>query len=429
MSSVWFVFGTMALFLLMNIPVAFALGLTAMFFLMFKTTVPLSIIVQRLYLGADSFPLLAAPLFILAGNLMNESGMSDRLVDFASAIVGHIQGGLAAVNVLTSMLFAGISGSSMADTAAVGGVLIPAMIERGYPRDFTAAVTAASSTIGIIIPPSVPMILYGVFMQVSVTTLFIAGIIPGILVGLAQIAVAYIICVRSGYEPPTTFSWRTLLQSTIDALPVLVLPLIILGGIMGGVFTPTEAAAVAVVYAFLLGALVYKAFDAKRLFKILLTSAETTGSVMIVIAVASLLGWILAYARIPQLLVGPFLNMTSNPTAFMWVASVILIIAGTFLHGTAMLVIIVPLLGAVAKAMAIDPIQFGMVVILNWGIGQQTPPVGSALFITCSLAKVDMAELTRANIPFIGTLLLVLALVIHFPSIVLFVPRLVGIYG
>jgi len=308
-------------------------------------------------------------------------------------------------------------------------VLIPAMVERGYPRDFTAAVTAASSTIGIIIPPSVPMILYGVFMQVSVTTLFIAGIVPGVLIGLAQIAVSYIISVRSNYEPPSAFSWRDLVHSTIDALPVLFLPLIILGGIMGGVFTPTEAAAVAVVYAFLLGALVYKAFDAKRLFKILLHSAETTGSVMIVIAVASLLGWILAYARVPQMLVGPFLTMTSNPTAFLWVASLILIIAGTFLHGTAMLVIIVPLLGAVAKAMAIDPVHFAMVVILNWGIGQQTPPVGSALFITCSLAKVDMAELTRANLPFIGTLLLILALVIHFPNLVLFVPRLVGIYG
>jgi len=327
---------------------------------------------------------------------------------------------------VTSMFFAGVSGTSMADTAAVGGVLIPAMIDKGYKRDFTGAVTAASSTIGIIIPPSVPMILYGVFVGLSVPTLFIAGLVPGILIGLFMSLLAYGISVREGYGADTAFSWKNLFKTFYESLPALVLPLIILGGIMGGVFTTTEAAGAAAVYIILYGFFT-REFTLKKIYATAKETALLSGQVMIVIAVANLLGWVFAYAKIPQLLVNPFLNLTTNPYVFLWVVSGILIIAGTFLHGTAMLVIVIPLFLPIVAKLGIHPIHFAMVVIMCWGIGQQTPPVASALYITCSIAQIDMWSLTKANIPFIGTLIAVLALVIHLPDlVVLSVPRLIG---
>ncbi len=420
------VFSLMALFIALNLPVAFALGITSLVFLKIATEVPLIVVVQRLFLGVDSFTLLGVPLFIFVGVLMNYTNLSQKIIDFCMALVGHLKGGLAMVNIVTSMFFAGVSGTSMADTAAVGGVLIPAMIDKGYKRDFTAAVTAASSTIGIIIPPSVPMILYGVFVGLSVPTLFIAGLVPGILIGVVMCAIAYVISIKEGYGADTAFNWNTLLKTFISSIPALVLPLIILGGIMGGVFTTTEAAGAAATYIILYG-LIRKEFTLKKVYEAAKESALLSGQVMIIIAVANLLGWVFAYAKIPQLLVNPFLSLTNNPLIFLWIVSLILIIAGTFLHGTAMLVIVVPLFLPVAAKLGIHPLHFAMVVIMCWGIGQQTPPVASALYITCTLAQIDMWSLTKANIPFIGSLIFVLALVIHLPNIVvLSVPRLLG---
>ncbi len=427
MSLVILVFGLMSLFILMNIPVAFALGVTSLAFMALATNVPLVIVVQRLYLGVDSFTLLAVPLFIFVGVLMNYTSLSRRIVEFAMAMVGHLRGGLAIVNVVTSMFFAGISGTSMADTAAVGGVLIPGMIKKGYRADFTGAVTAASSTIGIIIPPSVPMILYGVFVGMSVSTLFIAGIVPGILVGLFMSILAYGISVKQGYGSDTTFSLPLLLRTFVASIPALVLPLIILGGIMGGVFTTTEAAGIGAVYIIIYG-LVARDFGWKQILTAARESALMTGQVMIIISVANLLGWVFAYVRIPQLLVSPFLDITQSPQVFLWIISFVLIVAGTFLHGTAMLVILVPLFLPVATKLGINPFQLAMVVMMCWGIGQQTPPVGSALYITCSLAQIDMWTLTKANVPFIIMLLGVLGLVIHLPDLTVFlIPRLVGL--
>lgn len=420
------VFSLMALFIALNLPVAFALGVTSLAFLKIATQVPLIVVVQRLFLGVDSFTLLGVPLFIFVGVLMNYTNLSQKIIDFCMALVGHLKGGLAMVNVVTSMFFAGVSGTSMADTAAVGGVLIPAMIDRGYKRDFTGAVTAASSTIGIIIPPSVPMILYGVFVGLSVPTLFISGLVPGVLIGIVMCVVAYIISVKEGYGADTTFNWNRLWQTFVASIPAFILPLIILGGIMGGVFTTTEAAGAAATYIILYG-FVTREFTLKKVYEAARESALLSGQVMIIIAVANLLGWVFAYAKIPQLLVGPFLTLTENPVIFLWIASLIMIIAGTFLHGTAMLVIIIPLLLPVVAKLGIHPFHFAMVVILCWGIGQQTPPVASALYITCTLAKIDMWTLTKANIPFIGSLIFVLALVIHFPDLlVLSVPKLLG---
>lgn len=420
------VFSLMALFIALNLPVAFALGVTSLVFLKIATDVPLIVVVQRLFLGVDSFTLLGVPLFIFVGVLMNYTNLSQKIMDFCMALVGHLKGGLAMVNVVTSMFFAGVSGTSMADTAAVGGVLIPAMIDRGYKRGFTGAVTAASSTIGIIIPPSVPMILYGVFVGLSVPTLFISGLIPGVLIGIAMCVVAFIISFQEGYGADTAFSWIRLWQTFVASIPALILPLIILGGIMGGVFTSTEAAGVASAYVVLYG-LLTKEFTLLKVFQAAKETALLSGQVMIIIAVANLLGWVFAYVKIPQLLVGPFLTITTNPTVFLWVISLILIVAGTFLHGTAMLVIIIPLFLPIVAKLGIHPFHFALVVMMCWGIGQQTPPVGSALYITCTLAKIDMWTLTKSNIPFIGSLIFVLALVIHFPDlVVLSLPRLLG---
>lgn len=420
------VFGLMAFFIMINLPVAFALGITSLVFLAVATNVPLIVVVQRLFLGVDSFTLLGVPLFIFVGILMNYTNLSQKIVDFCMALVGHLKGGLAMVNVVTSMFFAGISGTSMADTAAVGGVLIPAMIEKGYKPSFTGAVTAASSTIGIIIPPSVPMILYGVFVGLSVPTLFIAGLIPGIVIGVTMCLVALVISIKEGYGAETRFSWMTLIRTFIASLPAMVLPLIILGGIMGGVFTTTEAAGAAAAYIIAYG-LVTRELSVKRIYTAAKESALMSGQVMIIIAVANLLGWVFAYARIPQLLVNPFLNLTSSPYVFLWIVSVILIISGTFLHGTAMLVIIIPLFLPIAAKLGIHPFHFAMVVMMNWGIGQQTPPVGSALYITCTLAKIDMWTLTKANTPFVAALVFVLGMIIHLPDIMVFwLPQLLG---
>jgi C4-dicarboxylate transporter DctM subunit len=302
------------------------------------------------------------------------------------------------------------------------------MIKKGYKADFTGAVTASSSTIGIIIPPSVPMVLYGVFVGLSVSTLFIAGIIPGVLIGLGLIAMAVLISRKAGYASESAFSITQIWQTFIAAVPALLLPVIILGGIMGGVFTPTEAAAVAVVYVLLVGALVYRELTPQSIYAALKEAALLTGQVMLIIAVASLLGWVFAYAKIPQLLVDPILNLTSSPIIFLWLASLVFIVAGTFLHGTAMLVVLVPLFLPVIEKLGIHPLHFAMVVMMCWGIGQQTPPVGSALYITCSLAKIDMWELTKANLPFIAILFVVLAGIIHVPSIFVFlIPKLVGL--
>lgn len=412
--------------LIIGVPLAMGLAVTSLAFIVFFSDVPLVIIVQRIFAGTDSFTMMSAPLFILAALLMDGAGISEKIMNLSSVLVGRIKGSLAAVNVVSSMFFAGISGTATADTACVGGLLIPAMRKKGYPDDFTAAITAASSTIGIIIPPSTPMIYYGVLTGMSISTLFIAGIIPGILIGLVMIAVSTYISYKHNYESnDTRYTLVDKLKAIRDAWAPLGMILIILGGILGGFFTPTEAAGVAAVYAFLVGMFVTRKIKMKQVPKILIDSAVMTGSVMIIIAVADLLGWVITYADIPQTLVGPLVSsFDNNPVIFMWVVSLILIVAGTFLHGIAMLVVVVPLFFPAMTALGIDPLQFAMVVIMCWGIGQQTPPVGSALYICCQMADVDMYQITKANLPFIGVLLLILGLIIHAPFVTTWLPSL-----
>jgi len=411
----------------LGLPIAYALVAVSIGSLAIAD-LDLMIVAQRLYRGVQSFPLLAVPLFILAGQIMSRSGISGRLVDFAKTLVGQLRGGLAAVNVVTSMFFAGMSGTSMSDTAAVGGILINPMVKRGYSRAFTGAVTAASSTIGIIIPPSVPMVILGAFLGISTGALFAAGLVAGVLLGGGLIFVAWMISRREGYPVEAPFSLLELLRAFIRAVPALTMPVIILGGILGGVFTPTEASAVAVVYGILVSVLFYRSLSLRDLYETFVEAAVLSGAVMLVTATAHVLGFTFTYQSLAETILEPIAAMEMSPTTFLIVLSVILIIAGTFLDGIAMMFIIVPLFFPAVQLLGIDPIHFGMVVVLCWGIGQQTPPVGAALFITSVIAKVDIFALTRANLPFIAVMILVLAAVILFPeTIVLSVPRALGL--
>lgn len=411
----------------LGLPIAFALVVVSIVVLALGG-VDLLVVAQRLYQGVNSFPLLAVPLFILAGQIMNHSGISARLMEFARALVGAMRGGLAAVNIVTSMFFAGMSGTAMSDTAAVGGIMVPEMIKRGYSREFTAAVTASSSTIGIIIPPSVPMVILGAFMQISTGALFAAGLLAGVLLGLGLIAAAWAISISRNYPTENPFNLRVVTCTFVRAAPALTMPAIIMGGILGGVFTPTEASAVAVVYGIAISVFWYRSLPLKKLYQAFAESAVLTGSVMFVTATAHVLGFTFTYENLADTLLRPIAEMKLSPGAFLAALSVVLVIAGTFLDGIAMMFIIVPLFLPALGVVGVDPLVFGMVVIICWGIGQQTPPVGASLFITAVLAKVDILALTKANLPFIGVMIVILALLILFPeALVLSMPRLFGL--
>jgi len=411
----------------LGLPIAYALVAVSIGSLAIAG-IDLIVVAQRLYRGVQSFPLLAVPLFILAGQIMSRSGISGQLVEFAKTLVGQMRGGLAAVNVVTSMFFAGMSGTSMSDTAAVGGILINPMIKRGYTRAFTGAVTAASSTIGIIIPPSVPMVILGAFLGISTGALFAAGLVAGVLLGAGLIFVAWLIAKREGYPVEAPFSLTEMLRAFVKAVPALTMPVIILGGILGGVFTPTEASAVAVVYGIFISVIFYRSLSLRDLYETFVEAAVLSGAVMLVTATAHVLGYTFTYQSLADTILKPIAETEMSPVVFLLVLSVILIIAGTFLDGIAMMFIIVPLFFPAVQLLGIDPIHFGMVVVLCWGIGQQTPPVGAALFITSVIAKVDIFALTRANLPFIAVMILVLLAVIFFPeTIVLSLPRAFGL--
>ncbi|SFH21730.1 TRAP transporter large permease [Sulfitobacter dubius] len=410
-----------------GLPIAFALVCIAIG-IFWMGDIDQLIVAQRLYRGVQSFPLLAVPLFILAGQIMSRSGISGHLIEFAKTLVGQMRGGLAAVNVVTSMFFAGMSGTSMSDTAAVGGMIIDPMIKRGYSRPFTAAVTAASSTIGIIIPPSVPMVILGAYLGISTGALFAAGLMAGVLLGVALIIVAWIISVREGYPVEAPFSGKRMLVAFGKALPALLMPAIILGGILGGIFTPTEASAVAVVYGICVGMFYYRTLKLRVLYQTFCEAAVLSGAVMLVTATAHVMGFAFTFEQLADSILAPLAQMDMSPILFLIMLSAIMIIAGTFLDGIAMIFIIVPLFLPAVKLLGIDPIHFGMVVVLCWGIGQQTPPVGAALFITSVIAKVDILTLTRANLPFIAVMFLVLGAVIAFPDqLVLLIPRALGL--
>lgn len=412
-------------FFAIGVPIAIAMGLASGIAIWWMDGAPLTVLVQRSFTSIDSFPLMAIPFFILAGVLMEYGGISKRLIQFANALTGHFAGGLGIVTVVTSMFFAAISGSSAATTAALGGLLIPAMIARGYHKNLAGAIQASSGELGVIIPPSIPMILYAVSTETSIGKMFMAGVIPGILIGVSLILTVYVIARMRGYAKETKKSGRELWQSFKDAFWALLMPFIILGGIYGGVFTPTEAAGVAVFYAILIGAFVYKEIRFKHLYTILMQSTITTSVIMFIIASAGLFGWILTREGVPQMVAKFFIEISDTPLIFLLLVNLFLLIVGMFMETGASIIILAPLLAPVAMQLGIDPVHFGIIMIVNLALGMCTPPLGVNLFISCQIAGIRLEQITRGMIPFYFVLLLDLLLVTLFPSISLWLTNFI----
>lgn len=411
-------------FLILGIPIAFVLGLTSFVALLYSGDIPLLLMPKEMFSGTDSFPLLAVPFFILAGNLMNTGGITKRLINFCNILLGYVRGGLALVNVVASMFFAGITGAAVADTSALGSILIPAMTEEKYDRDFSAAVTAASSTVGPIIPPSIPMVILGTVGELSIGALFLAGVIPGIMVGLSLLVVSYIISRRRNYPKGRIKSIKEFFFGLKDAILALLMPGIIMGGILGGIFTPTEAAVVAVVYALLVSFLVYREIRWKDLPKILIDSIVTTSIIMLVIANSAIFGWILANQQVPQSVAQIFLSISNNKWVILLLLNIFLLFVGTFMETTASLIILTPILLPLAVKVGIDPIHFGIVMVLNLVIGLITPPLGVCLFIACSIAKITLEQIVKAILPFLIAAIAILFIVTYIPQLSLWIPQM-----
>ena len=401
-----------------NVPIAVALGIVALV-AMVATSGPAVMpnLALVLFDGATKFSLIAIPLFILAGAIMNSSGISRRLIAFASALFGFIRGGLAMVSIGTSLFFAEISGSAVADVAALGSVLIPAMERKGYSKEFAAAVTSSSATLAVIIPPSIPMILYAVMSGSSVVEVFVAGIIPGVVGGVLMMAVAYKFAVRHNYPVEQTFQLSRLWQTFKDASWSLLLPVIILGGIFTGWVTATEGAGLAVVAATLIGGLIYRELDLKHLRSSMLDGGVQTAVVMLLVATSALLATYLTETQVPQKLAQSMIELTTNRYLILAMLNFFFLAIGLFLHSVAAIILVVPIVMPLVYAVGIDPVHFGLVVTLNLGIGQQTPPVASVLVTACSVAKADIWEVSKVNARFVAVLLAVLLLVTYAPAI------------
>jgi tripartite ATP-independent transporter DctM subunit len=405
---------------LINVPIAVALSIAAVVAMLATQGVAsLPNVPLALYQGATSFPLIAIPLFILAAAIMNTSGISHRLIDFCQALVGWMRGALAQVNVLSHMFFAEISGSAVAGVAATGGIIIPAMKERGYPGPFSAAVTSSTATLAIILPPSIPMILYAVMAGASVVQMFVAGIVPGLLASFGFMALCHWYAVRHNWPVEQIFQWGALWRAFRHAFWALTLPVIILGGIFGGIVTATEGAALAVVASLLVGGLVYRELDWARLRDAVIEGAVQTGTVMLLVASSALLGLYLTEVQLPQRIAAAMLSVTNEKWAILAILNIFFLIIGMFLHSAAAIVLVVPIVMPVVLAAGIDPIHFGVIVTLNLAIGQQTPPVASVLLLTCSIAKESVWDVTKANIPFIVVLLVTLLLITYVPVVTL----------
>jgi C4-dicarboxylate transporter, DctM subunit len=403
---------------LINVPIAVALGVIAAVAMVVKSGPDtLMAAAVTMFDGAKSFPLIAIPLFVLAGAIMNTSGISRRLIAFASALLGFIKGGLSMVNIGTSLFFAEISGSAVADVAAIGSILMPAMERRGYPKEFAAAITSSSASLAIIIPPSIPMILYAVMADTSVVQLFVAGIIPGLIGAGGLMVASYWFAVRYNYPVEEVFQLRRVWQTFKEAAWAFLLPIIILGGIFGGIVTATEGAGLAVLASLIIGVVIYRELDIRHLHRALIDGAVQTAVVMLLVATSALLGLYLTESRVPQNLAQGILTLTENRYVILALLNALFLVLGCFLHGAAAIILVVPIVMPIVAIAGIDPVHFGLIVTLNLAIGQQTPPVASVLITACSIAKADVWEVTKVNIYFIGVLFLVLMLVTYVPII------------
>lgn len=420
------VLGMFVLFLVLlflGMPVAFAMGIAGCITLFSMGDIPLTLIPQRLFVSVNSFPLMAVPFFIIAGITMNLGGITKRLVNFSSALVGHLAGGLAQVNVVTSMLFAGISGSASADASAIGSMLIPAMKKDGYDASFSVAVTACGATIGPIIPPSIVMVIYGSMTNLSIGALFAGGIIPGILIGLALMVVVKIYADKRGYKRGERVPFSEVVKRGKEAIWALIAPIIILGGILTGVFTATEAGAVAAVYAFIVGIFIYKEIKLKDFKELFLESTVMTSSPILILGMASIFGWILAREQFSIMLVNILGGITDNSHILYFLVVVMLLLVGLVIEALAAMIIFVPALAPIAVQFGWDPIHFALVVIIAMLIGTVTPPVGLQLYIAAAIGKVPISKVKEIW-PFVGAMVVILLLVVYIPGLVTFIPDL-----
>ncbi|MGY8871484.1 MAG: TRAP transporter large permease [Pseudomonadales bacterium] len=417
MTTVLFILVLFAL-IAINVPLGVALG-TVAFGALLTTQGSFAVpqAAMTMYEGATSFPLLAIPLFVTAGTLMNTGGISEKLIAFASTIVGFIRGGLAMVNIAVSLFFAEISGSAVADVAATGSILIPAMKKKGYSAPFSAAVTSSSASLAIIIPPSIPMIIYAVMAETSVVQLFVAGVVPGLLGAAGMMGVSYYYAKKHGYPVEDAFDLCEVWRKGKDAFWALTLPIIILGGILGGFVTATEGAAIAVVAALFVSGVIYSDLTLDNIRSALLDGVEQTAVVMLLVASSAMLGLYMTEAQIPQHLSGAILELTDNKYLILALLNILFLLVGCVLHSTAAIVLMVPVIAPVILVLGIDPIHFGIILTLNLAIGQQTPPVASVLMTSSSIAKANIWDTSRSNLPFIGVLITVLLLVTYVPEV------------
>ncbi|MDP2769430.1 MAG: TRAP transporter large permease [Giesbergeria sp.] len=417
-------FGTFLLCLVIGVPVAICLGVSSAAYLVFYADIPLVVFSQKIFSGVDSFVLLCIPGFIMAGNLMNGGGITDRIIRFASAGVGWIRGGLGLTNIAGSMLFAGISGTAVAEAASIGAVMIPGMKKEGYPVSFAAAITAAASTVGPIIPPSVPMIIVGALSGVSVGRMFMAGAIPGILLGLGMMIVCYIISVRKNYPRQAWKGWKELWHAFQGAFWALMLTALIIGGLLSGVVTPTETAILACVYAFVIGVYIYQGITLRDVPKIMIDSAITSAALLALIGIANVFGWIMANEEIPQTIAKTMLSFSTNKYVIILLINILLLIVGMFMETIAALIILFPPLLAVAVGVGIDPIHFATFAVLNLMIGLTTPPLGICLFVCANIAKTPLSSVIKEIPPFLAGNIFVLLLVAFIPQLSLWLPNL-----
>ena len=409
--------------ILIGLPVAFCLCFTSIVTMVWQD-ISLLAFVQNLSLGINSFPLLAVPFFILSGQLMNTGGMTHRIFNFANYIVGPIRGGLGQVNIAASLVFAGMSGAAVADAAGLGVVEIKAMKDAGYDSDFSVAITAASSTIGPIIPPSIIMVIYGIAAEVSIGRLFVGRILPGILMTLALAVLTYVIAARRHYPVEAKVSVMTALKGFLNALPALFSPLIIVGGILGGIFTPTEAGAVAVLYSLILGIFVYKELKLKDLPKIFIEAMLTTSLLLFIVGAAKTFGWVLTYFRIPAEFAEFVSTLTSDPLLIIFLFIGVYLLLGCFMEAAATVIMTVPVVLPLIKAVGIDPVFFGVVVSMCMSIGTLTPPLGIVMYIMCEIGDISVERYTRVILPYLLVLIAVIVLMAVFPSVVLYLPNL-----
>jgi C4-dicarboxylate transporter DctM subunit len=411
--------------LLCSVPVSFVLGGSATFVMLIEGRAPLIAALQRIFSGLDSMTLLAIPFFMLAGSLMERSGISTRLVGFANSLVAHFRGGLALVSVLSCMIFAGISGSSTADTAAVGSIMMPEMHKKGYSRGFTATLLACGGTLGPIIPPSNIMIIYGSITGLSIGALFMAGIIPGILIGLCLMVASVVYARRNNIPLEPKADLREILHNFLRAIPALIMPVIIISGILSGVFTATEAGMVASFYGMIVGFFIYRSLKISDFSELFLGAAKNSASILLITGMAYVTGWMLARLQFPRATMNFLVSLTDSSNVFLLLIIIFFMLLGCFMDTIAALVIFVPILLPISATYGMLPIHFAIVVMVTLIIGQVTPPVGVLLFLTATMARISIKETLRYLVPFVGVMVFALLIISYFPRIVMFIPRLI----